>query len=78
MLQDYPDTQGIQVQFLADHDAAWTHAADLHFDASKILGSVRCKRFAAVLEGELVKDVFVEADGTGVTTSAAEHVIKKL
>ncbi|ORY78578.1 hypothetical protein BCR37DRAFT_108311 [Protomyces lactucae-debilis] len=78
MLQDYPETHGITIDFLADQDAAWTKAAELEFDASAILGGMRCRRFAAVLEDGVVRDVYVEADGTGVTTSAAEHVAKRL
>lgn len=60
------------VKFLADHDGAWTRAAELEFDATKILGNPRSKRFAAIVQNGTVKSLFVESDGTGITVSKAE------
>lgn len=61
------------VRFLADHDGSWTKAAETGFDASKILGTHRSKRFAAIIENGQVQKLFVEPDNTGITVSAAER-----
>ena len=58
--------------FLSDRNGEWTERADLGFDASRILGKLRCKRFAAFVEGGRVQAIHVEADGTGITGSAAD------
>lgn len=60
------------IKFLADHDGSWTKEAETGFDASKILGSVRSKRFAAIIDNGKVSKVFIEPDNTGITISSAE------
>ena len=64
-------------KFYSD-DGAWTRAAELDFDASKVLGGLRCKRFVAVLEDDKVVQLHVEPDGTGMTVSTAEAVLQAL
>ncbi|BFZ55258.1 hypothetical protein PYCC9005_002298 [Savitreella phatthalungensis] len=66
------------VSFYADQDGSWTRAAALEFDAAKVLGSKRCKRFAAIIDNGKVAKLFVEPDGTGMTVSTAENVLKEL
>lgn len=60
------------IKFLADHDGSWTQEAETGFDASKILGGVRSKRFAAIIDDGKVSKIFVEPDNTGITVSSAE------
>ncbi|RUS79874.1 hypothetical protein EGW08_012352 [Elysia chlorotica] len=65
-----------QIEFLADISAEFTKAIGLDFDASPILGNVRCKRFTMVVENGKVKALNVEPDGTGLTCSRAKDVLK--
>lgn len=60
------------IKFLADHDGSWTKDSKVDFDASGILGSVRSKRFAAIVNNGNVEKAFVEKDNTGISISAAE------
>lgn len=64
-------------KFYSD-DGTWAAAAELDFDATKALGGRRCKRFVAVLQDDKVVQLHVEPDGTGMTVSTAENVIKHL
>lgn len=77
VLSSSDDVDGY-IKFLADHDGAWTRAADIGFDASKILGNYRSKRFAALIEAGKVKKLFIEPDNTGITVSSAENVLKEI
>lgn len=54
------------IRFLADPHAAFTKALDLDFDATKIFGQPRSKRYALVIENGKVKEAHVESDNTGV------------
>ncbi|GFS15403.1 peroxiredoxin-5, mitochondrial [Elysia marginata] len=65
-----------KIEFLADTCGAFTKAIDLELDATPLLGNVRCKRFSMVVEGGKVKALSVEPDGTGLTCSRAEDVLK--
>lgn len=67
-----------QVKLLADPAGSLARALDLNFDATGVLGNHRYKRFAAVVEGGVVKKLFVEPDNTGLNISLAENVIKQL
>ncbi|KAJ1973281.1 Peroxiredoxin-5, mitochondrial [Dimargaris xerosporica] len=69
------DDQG-HIHFLADPQAQFVKALDLSFDASGVLGGIRAKRFALVLEHGVVKDVQVEPDNTGLSCSLAPNVAK--
>ncbi|KIW69025.1 hypothetical protein PV04_04929 [Phialophora macrospora] len=63
------------IRFLADPAGEFTRAWDVEFDAAKILGNNRSKRYAVVTENGKVVKVAVEPDNTGVTISAAEKVL---
>ncbi|EOO01990.1 putative tsa family protein [Phaeoacremonium minimum UCRPA7] len=62
-------------RFLGDPSAEFTKALDLDFDASKIFGGVRSKRYALVIEDGKVKSVNVEKDNTGTNDSMADKVL---
>jgi len=52
---------------LGDQVAKFSEALDVAFDATAILGSVRSKRYALLIEDGKVKEAFVEPDNTGLT-----------
>ena len=54
------------VRFLADPQGEFTRELDLLFDAGKIFGNERSKRYALVVEEGRVKGAYVEPDNTGV------------
>lgn len=60
---------------MADAGGEFTNALDLGFDATALLGNVRSKRYALVVEGGKVKSVHVEPDNTGVSESAVDKVL---
>ncbi|KAF3763791.1 Redoxin-domain-containing protein [Cryphonectria parasitica EP155] len=73
---DALDSSGaIGIRFLADPVAEFTKALDLDFDATKIFGNVRSKRYALVTEDGKVKSTHIESDGTGTNDSMAEKVL---
>lgn len=47
----------VQIRFLADQTGEFTKALDLDFDATKIFGNFRSKRYALVVEDGKVKYV---------------------
>ena len=47
-------------------------------DLSAVLGNARSKRYTLVVDDNVVKKVFEEPDGTGLTCSLAENVLKNL
>ncbi|EHY58567.1 Peroxisomal membrane associated protein 20 [Exophiala dermatitidis] len=63
------------IRFLADPAGEFTRAWDVEFDASKLLGNKRSKRYAVVTEDGKAVKVAVEPDNTGVTVSAADKVL---
>ena len=65
---------GGKVRMLADTCGDLTKAMDLELDLSKVLGSVRCKRFSIVVEDGKATKVNVEPDGTGLTCSLADNI----
>lgn len=67
-----------EVKLLADPAGSLAKALDLNFDATGVLGNHRYKRFAAVVENGVVKQLFVEPDNTGLNVSLVENVIKHL
>eukprot|EP00457_Paulinella_chromatophora_P016928 gb/GEZN01017847.1/.p1 GENE.gb/GEZN01017847.1/~~gb/GEZN01017847.1/.p1 ORF type:complete len:188 (-),score=46.32 gb/GEZN01017847.1/:109-672(-) len=67
-----------KVRMLADPAAAFVKAAGLEVDATKVLGNVRSKRWAMVLDGGKVKQLEVEADGFGLSCSLADKILGKL
>ncbi|ROW00184.1 hypothetical protein VSDG_03505 [Cytospora chrysosperma] len=63
------------VRFIADAQGEFTKALDLDFDATKIFGNFRSKRYALVVENGKVKSTHVEPDGTGTNESMADKVL---
>ncbi|ORY03594.1 Redoxin [Basidiobolus meristosporus CBS 931.73] len=69
---------GDKVKLLADPKAEFVKSLDLSFDATGVLGSVRSKRFALLIEDAVVKKIYVEPDNTGITCTLAQTVLKDL
>jgi len=63
------------IRFLGDPAAKFSEALDVAFDATGVLGNVRSKRYALLIENGKVKEAFVEPDNTGLSVSAAEKVL---
>lgn len=70
---DPSGTQGIR--FIADPSGEFTKALELDFDATKIFGNHRSKRYALVIQNGKVKSTHIEPDGTGVNESLADKVL---
>jgi peroxiredoxin len=68
---------GDKVLMVADGSAEFTKALGLDVDLTGGGLGVRSKRYAAVLEDGVVKDLFVE-DGLGLDVSSADAVLAKL
>lgn len=43
-----------------------------------VLGGVRSQRYTLIIEDNVVKHAFIEPDGTGLTCSLADNVLKNL
>ncbi len=67
-----------KVRMLADTVGEFTKAVDMELDATAILGNVRSKRYALLVEDGAVKHVQVEPDGTGLTCSLSNSIISLL
>lgn len=67
-----------KVRMLADPQAELAKHLGVEIDLSKALGNVRCKRFSAIVEDGTIKAFNVEADGTGLTCSLADPLMKQL
>lgn len=66
-----------KVRILADPLAEFTKA--IHMDKElPPLGGVRSKRYTMIIEDNVVKKVFEEPDGTGLTCSLADNVLKNI
>lgn len=59
------------IRFLADPSGDFTRAWDVEFDAAKILGNNRSKRYAVTTENGKVVKAAVEPDNTGVTSESS-------
>ncbi|KAF7723163.1 Peroxiredoxin-5, mitochondrial [Apophysomyces ossiformis] len=66
------------ITLLADAKGDLAKAMDLSFDASAALGNHRFKRFAAIVENGVIKNLFVEPDKTGLDVSLVQNVEKYL
>ncbi|KAH8757358.1 redoxin [Diaporthe sp. PMI_573] len=66
-------TQGLR--FVADPSGEFTKALELDFDATKIFGNHRSKRYALVIQNGKVKSTHIEPDGTGTNKSLADKVL---
>jgi len=80
VMKAWGDDQGAtgKIRMLADTCGVFTKAADLELDLAAVLGNVRTKRFAMVVEDGVVVGLNVEPDGTGLTCSLAPKVLEKL
>ncbi|CCE81522.1 Piso0_002181 [Millerozyma farinosa CBS 7064] len=67
-----------QVKFLADPRAEFSTALDLKFDATKVFGNERSKRYALLVEDGKVTQTFIEPDNTSVNVSDATKVLSQL
>jgi 2-Cys peroxiredoxin 5 len=63
---------------LADPRAEFTKAIDLDIDLTAVLGSVRSKRYAMLVDNGEVKVLDVEPDNTGLTCSLANNFLQKI
>ena len=76
MLASYThELKALQFRFLGDPSAEFTKALDLDFDATKIFGGVRSKRYALVVKDGKISSVHVEPDSTGTNESMADNVL---
>jgi 2-Cys peroxiredoxin 5 len=80
VMKAWGDNQGAtgKIRMLADTCGDFTKAAGLELDLAAVLGNVRCKRFAMVVEDGVVTGMEVEPDGTGLSCSLAPAVLGKL
>ncbi|KAG5421912.1 hypothetical protein I9W82_001005 [Candida metapsilosis] len=67
-----------QIRFLADSTGDFTRGLDLLFDASKVFGNERSKRYALLVEDGKIKQTFIEPDNTSVDVSDATKVLSSL
>lgn len=67
-----------KVRMLADYKGELTKALGLDVDLTDKLGSVRSKRYSALLQDGEVKALHVEPDGLGLSCSLAKDILKDL
>lgn len=67
-----------KVRMLADPAAAFTKALGLDLDLTGKLGSVRSKRFSALVDNGVVTKLAVEPDGAGLSCSLAPAFLAEL
>lgn len=66
-----------KVRILADPSAEFTKAIQMD-KLLPPLGGVRSKRYTIIVEDNVVKKVFEEPDGTGLSCSLADNVLKHI
>ncbi|XP_014774823.1 peroxiredoxin-5, mitochondrial isoform X1 [Octopus bimaculoides] len=67
-----------KIRMLADIQAEFTKALGLEIDLSAVLGNVRSKRYAMVVENGIVKHLLVEPSGIELTCSAANKLMSEI
>ncbi|KAH9498253.1 Peroxiredoxin-5, mitochondrial [Bulinus truncatus] len=67
-----------KVRFLADTCGDFAKALDVTIDLTAVLGNVRNKRYALLVDNGVVKGINVEPDGTGLTCSKPNDILKML
>ncbi|EDV28876.1 Peroxiredoxin-5, mitochondrial [Trichoplax sp. H2] len=67
-----------RLEMLADTSAQFTKSVGLDFDATPVLGNIRSKRYAMIIEDTVVKQINVEPDGTGLSCSLAQNILEQL
>ncbi|KAI3406425.2 hypothetical protein KGF56_000906 [Candida oxycetoniae] len=65
------------IRFIADPTGAFTKDLDLLFDATKIFGNERSKRYALIVKDGKITQTFVEPDNTSVDVSDASKVLEQ-
>ncbi|CAK9438450.1 uncharacterized protein LODBEIA_P26740 [Lodderomyces beijingensis] len=76
---DLSDANGASnVRFIADPTGAFTKELDLLFDATKVFGNERSKRYALTVEDGKITNTFVEPDNTSVNVSDAVKVLQDI
>ncbi|KAK9765481.1 hypothetical protein K7432_006166 [Basidiobolus ranarum] len=80
VMKAWGESLGVEdkIKMLADPRAEFVKSLDLAFDATGVLGSVRSKRFALLIEDAVVKKLYVEPDNTGISCTLAQTVLKDL
>ena len=68
---------GDKVHMLADGNGDFTRAVGLEMDGTKFGMGKRSQRYAMIVDGGVIKDLFVEKPGA-FEVSAAENVLKHL
>jgi glutaredoxin/glutathione-dependent peroxiredoxin len=68
---------GDKILMLGDGNAEFSEAMGLTMDASKNGLGTRSRRYAMIVDGGVIKDLFVENPGA-FEVSAAEYVLKHL
>jgi 2-Cys peroxiredoxin 5 len=66
-----------KIRMLADPAGAWTQALGLDVNAA-VLGGIRSKRYAMLVEDGVVTRLQVEPDGFGLTCSLADSLLETL
>jgi peroxiredoxin len=68
---------GDKVIMLADGNAEFTKAIGLEMDAAKFGMGIRSQRYAMLIDGGVVKQLWIEEPGA-YSVSSAEHVLKEV
>lgn len=78
VMKAWGEAQGAgDIEMMADGNGEFTKALGLAMDASAFGMGVRSKRFSAIIENGVVKQLNVEAPGA-FEVSSAEHLLKQL
>lgn len=67
-----------KIKMLADGNADYIKKMGLEWDASEFGLGLRCVRFALLLEGVKIKDMFVEEVPSHVNVTSASNILKVL
>ncbi|KAI5969156.1 hypothetical protein CANMA_001823 [Candida margitis] len=71
-------SNGDEVRFLADSTGEFSRELGLLFDATKVFGNERSKRYALLIEDGKIKEAFIEPDNTSVDVSDATKVLSSI
>lgn len=80
VMQAWGHAQGVgdKILMLGDGNGEFAAAVDMELDGRGFGLGTRSRRYAAILNNGVVKELFVEGDGVGVSVSAADTVLDKL
>lgn len=65
-----------EVKFVADAKGEFAKALDVAFDASKVFGNERSKRYALLVDNGKVTHTFIEPENTAIDVSEATKVLE--